>query len=176
MTITTLPAPAPDTRIMKVLPLKNPPLAFPEVVWTREEKLDYVADLIESLPAEHFSLSSWFHFVGPVWDSDSETYVELLHADALPVLMHTCGTTACIAGWIAVDQIHPAFTLKNDSDAEYFSGAWLGLRDFEAHLLFTDPYWWRQNLNNPEVHNLDDVSQEDAVFILRSLADGTLEF
>ena len=172
---TTLPAPAPHSRVMRVLPTYNPPMMFPDVVWTQEEKFRYVADLIESLPPGHFNLNHWFIIPGDgEWDPDLESYTEITHTAPLVELMHQCGTTACIAGWITADQIHPAFALNFPGDAQDWAGRWLELDHLQAHRLFTDLGFWR-SVTQGYIRCLSDVTREEAVQVLRDIADGTRE-
>ena len=174
--MTTLPAPAPHTMVRRAIAMDHPPLMFPDVVWTREEKFLYVADLLESLPPHSFSMNHWFIF-GDLHDiqlDEVDHYTDVVRRANLPTLMHRCGTTACIAGWIATDQVHPAFTLRYEGSAEDFAGKWLGLDSEQANNLFTNIHWWKGVLDKP-LESLTEVHQADAVQVLRDIACGNLD-
>lgn len=173
----TLPAPVKEDLVKRALPVYDPPLMFPDTKWTQQERFHYVADLIESLPAKHFDMTSWFN-LGDVSEFEEDTFhrfdSEKITVANLPTLMHRCGTTACIAGWIAVDQIHPAFTLKTDHEAEQWSARWLDIDATGGHKLFTDHGWWGQQLDRP-IYSLEDITQDEAVEVLRGIAQGNID-
>ncbi len=100
-----------------------PTVARPTREATARERCDYLIDFLEALDPKRFALDSWATGV----DAD---YINETNLAGAWKIEHKCGTTGCIAGWIA-----SLWRTRNI----YTAGAMIGLGPDEAYALFM-PY------------------------------------
>lgn len=145
------------------------------------EAMTRLADFIEDVEPEAFSMDYYWA------DSDVGTI---------------CGTAGCLAGWQAHIGRHAEAVIKLEHEGclpNYFQLGKidLGLNEFEANNLFTNPGWWaktfvtlglrdedwydksvpREGLGYTieRAFGLHDITNKEASLVLRGIVDGTVK-
>jgi hypothetical protein len=112
------------------------------------ERLTQLRDTIATLPPHRFKMN--------VWSSSLDNGVDLW-GEPNGVIVHDCGTCACIGGW--ADALFLPENIKADTSPQH-TGAMLGLSEEEANELFMpDDVVWEK------------VTQADAVTVLTKLIE-----
>lgn len=137
-----------------------------------EQRITVLADFIDQLPDEHFSMTSW-NIGNPynlgVLDHKTEGPEPWMNPKPLLAAAAECGTRACIAGWACIIFCEPQdFDLYGDTaqNARYL----LDLDEDQADALFTPS---TGNDMRAQVHlpDLSGITRQRAVKMLRLLAE-----
>lgn len=104
-------------------------------------RMTELRDFLLTVPAEKLNMARWFIQNG--WDHD-----EVEDVASPEDILHTCGTSACIAGWT----VSLFKTPDNDGYGEipHLAQELLGLTDNEARILFgtTTTHLWLSDITH----------------------------
>lgn len=180
----------------------------------KTEKILEIASILEKIEPKSFHMSSWFAKLVPAVEAyDSEISVIFDDDELVPqyiphytsninniidtnsslgnTLALTCGTTACIAGWVIANEYfqgnkEPFISYSERSyDVVGIASELLGITSEQACRLFfcnTDSVWWDYSQDydygyryDPEVPETWDVHPKIAADMLRRIANGEIE-
>lgn len=178
------------------------------------EKILEIASILEKVEPKTFHMSSWFAKLVPAAEMYDENISEIFDDDELVpqyisyytadirniidtknspdnTLALSCGTTACIAGWVVANEWfqgnqEPFISYSHCSnDIAAIASELLGITPSQGDRLFfcnTDSVWWDYSQDydygdkyDPEIPETWDVHPKIAADMLRRIVKGEVE-